>query len=89
MGITIKYDPVAKERIERYQERYSTNEKPSWAMIQEMLVASGFQEMVLPIEGTQLTRAQVKHLYKHLYKKNKIMPILPVVEAKHQCNNSV
>ena len=82
MSVEISYDPKALNRVKRYQNTYNTKEKPSWAYLQELLVLTGFQEKVLISEGTQLTRAQVKHLYFQNI-------ISPVVQINNQCHNSM
>jgi len=82
--VGIKYTTEALARIERYQKRYNTTEKPSWALLQEILVASDFQKEVLPVDGTQLSRKEVQHLHLMCAMNN----ILPVVQTIERCNNS-
>jgi len=81
MGTDLAYHPEALAKIRKHQEKLDTKEKPTWALLQEILVEVGFQDQVLPASGAQLTRAKVKAIY------NKVM-IFPVVEPFIQCNNS-
>ena len=70
MKITLSYTPEAREKVNKYRRKHITNELPRWAMLEEMLVMTGFKKMVeyRDMYTNFLTKEEMKHLHNNFFK---------------------